>query len=69
MARITRVVAPGVPHHVTQRGNTQSAKNKEIAMTEEKEGKTYEWRKCGAVFDSREALRKHIYDEHIDNDG
>ncbi|MFO7816680.1 MAG: hypothetical protein R6V39_03235 [Desulfovibrionales bacterium] len=23
MARITRVVAPGYPHHITQRGNRQ----------------------------------------------
>ena len=38
-------------------------------MTEEKEEKTYECRECSAVFDSREALRKHIYDEHIDDDG
>jgi putative transposase len=25
MTRITRIVAPGVPHHVTQRGNRAEA--------------------------------------------
>ncbi len=32
------------------------------------ERKEYECGECGAVFSSRDDLRKHIYDEHFDQD-
>ena len=37
-------------------------------MSERDENETYICPECGAEFDSRTALRKHIYDSHIDED-
>jgi len=37
-------------------------------VSEHDENETYICPECGAEFDSRTALRKHIYDSHIDED-
>jgi DNA-directed RNA polymerase subunit RPC12/RpoP len=47
-----------LPSHLIQKASD---------MTTEEE-KTYECTKCGATFYSREALRKHIYEEHIEDE-
>jgi len=57
MARIARVVAPGIPHHITQRGNRRQetffcAEDYQayIGLMREWRGKTTRsswWRRCG----------------------
>ena len=40
--------------------------NLEAQMAEAK--KTFECKECHAEFETRDALRKHIYDEHLSDD-
>lgn len=37
-------------------------------MSNNEEEKTYECTECGATFSSRQELRKHIYQDHIEDD-